>query len=223
MALPISQPLPGSLSPYGFQSKQLRWDTSPDTEGCSSQGKAWKSAGTPGQPVCTRSAVPQRRTRRSHQNSFKNMPFLHMHVKKKRKSLQTYRPLHRVTSSFRGHLFSLKNRVSEGTILALSCSYHCLIYQLIKNTARLEGADADDKRHQVAARDRRSARALAKLIGLSCPSLPIPGSARNSQLCLSFMVAFRLPPLRLQRDFLFVFYSPFRKRIIFFLTTCKNW
>lgn len=102
-------------------------------------------------------------------------------------------------------MFSLKNRVSEGTILALSCSYHCLIYQLIKNTARLDGADADDKRHQVAAHGRRSTRALARLIGLSCPFLPIPGSARNSQLGLICMVAFRSLSLKLQRDVLFVF------------------
>lgn len=129
----------------------------------------------------------------------------HAPKKKKKKSLQTYHPLLRVTSSFRGHLFSLKNCVSEGTILALSCSYHCLIYQLIKNTARLHGADADDKRHQVAAHDRRSTRTLARLIGLSCPFLPIPGSTRNSQLCLIFLVAFRLLSLKSQWDFLFVF------------------
>lgn len=138
--------------------------------------------------------MPQQPTCCCHYSLFENMPSLCIHLKKK--CLQTCHPLSQVTSSFRGHLFSLKNRISEGTILALSCSYHCLVYQLIKNTARLNGADADDKRHQVAVHDRRSMTALTRLIGLSCPFLPIPSSEKNSQLCLIFMVAFGLLSLQ---------------------------
>lgn len=80
-----------------------------------------------------------------------------------------------VTSSSRGHLFPLKNGVSEGTIFSPSRSSQCLIYQLIKSTARLGGADAEDKTHQAAAPDRRSRELWLDSAGLSSPSPAPPG------------------------------------------------
>lgn len=80
-----------------------------------------------------------------------------------------------VTSSSRGHLFPLKNGVSEGTIFSLSRSSQCLIYQLIKS-AGLGGADAQDKTHQAQPLTGGAGEALARLMGLSWTFLPIPTS-----------------------------------------------